>query len=190
MQSGANFSTDTACSSPATPTVTKTFVSAAQHVTGGSWDGTWDVTYTLKVTDPGSTGLLYTLDDAPSFPTGVSVNSESVVGPNGAANFWTGTGHIVQNQALAAGDTDTYTVTVNATVSSTTSTSDLSCQAGTAGKGFYNAATVTSGHDSSTAHDCGDIPTPGVPTVAKTVTSSVQNPDGTWTTAAAAPAAG
>jgi uncharacterized surface anchored protein len=181
VQSGANFSTDTACSSPATPTVTKTFVSAAQHVTGGSWDGTWDVTYTLKVTDPGSTGLLYTLDDAPGFPSGVSVNRESVVGPNGAANAWTGTGHIVHNQALAAGKTDTYTVTVNATVSAGTSANDRTCQAGTAGKGFYNAATVTSGHDSSTAHDCGGIPTPGVPTVAKTVTSSVQNADGTWT---------
>jgi hypothetical protein len=181
VQSGANFSTDTACSSPSTPTVAKTFVSASQHVSGGAWDGTWDVTYTLKVTDPGNTGLLYTLDDAPAFPAGVSVNKESVVGPNGAANPWTGTGHIAHNQVLAAGKTDTYTVTVNATVPAGTSASDRACQPGTASKGFYNAATVTSGHDSSTAHDCGAIPTPGVPTVAKTVTSSVQNADGTWT---------
>ncbi|MDQ2749519.1 MAG: SpaA isopeptide-forming pilin-related protein [Actinomycetota bacterium] len=178
-----------ACSEPVSPAIAKTFVSAVQHLVGGVWDGSVDVTYTVSVNNPSaSTGLVYSLSDSPAFPADVTINGGTVTGTDGTAPItvtpgWNGTTGtvIVTARALPANGTDTYTVVVNATVPVDVDEAELPCTDGGSGTGFDNAATATSGSDTFTANACGPIPSLTAPSITKTVIGSEQNADGSWT---------
>ncbi|MGH3492357.1 MAG: hypothetical protein ACRDQ1_03840, partial [Sciscionella sp.] len=180
------------------PKLTKTFVAATQHMVNGQWDGTWDVVYQVTETNPSTDeALSYTLNDTPGYPADVTVNSASVtkaVDSTGAMivaiNTWNGTElQIVANKSLAAGVTDTYTVLVNATVPPDEASGQCTTKPG---GGFYNASTADVSpapveeagfvrDPSFTASACGPIPSLPAVHVTKSVTSTTQNPDGTWT---------
>ena len=141
---------------------------SAQH----PGDATWDVTYTLSVTNPATTtGLVYSLTDTPGFPEGVSVNTATVTAAQDSAgqpitgliNTWDGsTLSIVGAKDLAAGVTDTYTVVIN-TTGTAQDVSTSQCQAGGSAHGYVNTGAVTSGEDSFTAQACTDIRQPDLP---------------------------
>ncbi len=157
-----------ACAEPVSPTIVKNAVASAQH----PGDATWDVTYTLSVTNPATTtGLVYSLTDTPGFPEGVSVNTATVIAAKDSAgqpitdliNTWDGsTLSIVGAKDLAAGVTDTYTVVIN-TTGTAQDVSNSQCQAGGSAHGYVNTGAVTSGADSFTAQACIDIRQPDLP---------------------------
>jgi fimbrial isopeptide formation D2 family protein len=169
-----------ACADPVSPTIVKKAVGAAQH----PGDETWDVTYTLSVTNPSTTtGLVYTLTDTPSFPAGVTVNTATVTAAHsstgetitGLTPTWDGsTLSITSAKNLAAGVTDTYTVLINATIT-TLAPSMRQCQGGEPGHGFLNTGAATSGQNTSTARACIAI-SPPVPTTTPTPTPTAPTP--------------
>lgn len=69
--------------------VTKTFTGTTQHLdSDGAWDGTWDIGYTITVTNPSTTvSLAYGLKDTPSVPQGHSLSAMTVTGPGGAVDL-------------------------------------------------------------------------------------------------------
>jgi hypothetical protein len=164
-----------------------------QHAgSDGKWDGTWDVTYTVTVTNPSDDATLsYDLTDTPEFPADVTVNAGTVTGVDndghaidGISGTWNGTSDtgILTGRSLAAGATDTYTVVVNASVPDSVTPVEATCATPQGPNfGFFNAATATSGGNTVTGQDCGNIPTVPSVNVAKTVSSVTQNADGTWT---------
>ena len=162
-----------ACAEPVSPTIVKNAVASAQH----PGDATWDVTYTLSVTNPATTtGLVYSLTDTPGFPEGVSVNTATVTAAHdstgqpitGLINTWDGsTLSIVGAKDLAAGVTDTYTVVIN-TTGTAQDVSTSQCQAGGSGYGYFNTGIVISGQDSFTAQACTAIPPASLPAVPPT----------------------
>ena len=184
-------SDSSACSAPVSPTLDKTFVSAAQHLVAGIWDGSWDVTYTIGVDNPSATtGLIYALSDTPGFPAAVTINGGTVVGSDGTNPITvlnptvpgTGTFAIVDGRSLPAGGTDTYTIVLNATVPADFDPALSECTENAPGHGFYNSSDATSGEDSFTDHDCGSVPQIPNPTVTKTVVGApVQGANGAWT---------
>jgi Prealbumin-like fold domain len=167
-----------ACDEPSRPRIEKAFQSAVQNPTTPS---EWTVSYLLTVSNAGQPhASFFTLTDTPSFSPGVTVTAATV---NGApVTFTPPTLTVVGTPtSIAAGATLSYEVAFTVTLDRTATGFSPDCVSGEAGHGFFNAATLTTGEDDLTADDCGNIP-PGVdPTVAKTVTSTVQNPDGTWT---------
>ncbi|WP_303323479.1 DUF5979 domain-containing protein [Actinomyces radicidentis] len=64
--------------------VEKTFTGTTQHLdANGAWDGTWDVAYTIKVTNPSTKAALsYGLVDTPSAPEKNTINSVTWTGPD------------------------------------------------------------------------------------------------------------
>ncbi len=180
-----------ACADPVSPTIVKKAVGAAQH----PGDQTWDVTYTLSVTNPSTTtGLVYSLTDTPSFPTGVTVNTATVTAAHsstgetitGLSPSWDGgTLSITSAKSLAAGVTDTYTVLINATIT-TLAPSMGQCQGGEPGHGFLNTGAVTSGQSTSTAKACIAI-SPPVPPTTPTPATSAPTPAPTTPTPATTP---
>src|SRR5690606_26518808 len=79
---------------------------------------------------------------------------------------------IVDNETVAAGATDIYTVTVTFTVDLvevTDQSADCEWQEGERGTGLLNVAEVSDGDPSQNDEDCEDIPNPSV-TITKTVT--------------------
>src|SRR5690606_14174875 len=79
---------------------------------------------------------------------------------------------IVDNETVAAGATDIYTVTVTFTVDLeevTDQSADCELQEGERGTGLLNVAEVSDGVPSQNDEDCEDIPNPSV-TIVKTVT--------------------
>ncbi len=169
-----------ACSEPTLPTIQKKFVSALQNS-----NGTWNVTYTVTVANPSDDATLaYNLSDTPDFPASVTVNSASAtLGGNDVGTWDAATlKDMATGKTLAPGASDVYTVVVNATVPLGLSADQRECSTESGpGHGFFNSATVTSGQNTLTADDCGNIPEVVVPNVTKTVSSLTQNADGTWT---------
>ncbi|WP_308796799.1 prealbumin-like fold domain-containing protein [Agromyces silvae] len=177
--SGGTEADDAACAAPTRPAIAKDFVSSAQDAT----DGTWDVTYTITVdnTSAGARDAYYALSDETAFAADaevlgwtVSLDGATVVtGPFGD-------GVIVPadaQRAIAAGATDVYTVVFEVRVPA--GVADAACT-GEPGNGFFNTAVLTAGNDRVTDDACGPITDGGVPSVAKTVTSTTQQPDGSW----------
>ena len=171
------------CLEPSLPELDKLFGSAVQQD-----DASWDVTYSLVVDNSGNASpAFYDLDDAPAFAAGVTVVGQSVVDVTDPAApvdiTWDGTSAIVEGAVVPAGETHSYEVTFDVEVSAGIPAANLTCDSVGEGYGFYNSATLTTGPDTLTDEDCGDITEAVVPSVAKTVAdgSPVQNPDGTWT---------
>src|SRR5690606_33301751 len=84
----------------------------------------------------------------------------------------TGNYLIVDNETVAAGATDTYTVTVTFTVDLevvTEQSANCTLEGGELGTGLLNVAEVSDGVPTQNDEDCEDIPNPSV-TIVKTVT--------------------
>ena len=162
-----------ACAEPVTPTLVKT----AGTATPGD-DGTWTLTYTVAATNDSDIPLVYDLEDDPqaTLPAGVTVVSGSV-SPAGSWNGTTAT-TLADDATLAPHSTTTYTVTIVVSVAPTVTADALDCAAPDGG--LVNSATLTSGNQVVVDDACLTVTTPTI-VHDKTVTSTTQNPDGTWT---------
>ncbi len=156
-----------ACAEPVIPTFSKSPGSVTDN-----GNGTWTATYTLSVNNSGTKAVYYDLSDTPNFPTGVTTVSGTVT-PGGS---FTG-GVIVDDKSLAAGGTDNYTVAFVIKIASTVTAAALQC---TGGNGLDNDAVVKASGQTLADDACLTVTLPSV-THQKTVTSSLQNSDGTWT---------
>ncbi|SDS81547.1 LPXTG-motif cell wall anchor domain-containing protein/conserved repeat domain-containing protein [Paraoerskovia marina] len=151
---------DSDCSSPVVPTVTKTVTSDATPDTSvDPWAGLWTITYDVTVTNPSDeTGLQYSLTDVPTPSVGTAVSAEVT----GAATLsWQSTdGPFVivpadSPTALAAGESDTYTITMSVQVPLAT---ELPVACDDDGSGLVNTAIAVSG-DFTVADDaCSELP--------------------------------
>ncbi|MBS0514859.1 MAG: hypothetical protein JSS16_05255 [Proteobacteria bacterium] len=127
---------------------------------------TYTAKYTVTVANTGTVAGTYTLQDTPGFPIGVTLNSWTVTTTGGTVNSPlpavannTAAQISASNVSIAKSATHTYTVTINFTTSSSVPASSLTCSAtGIAGSGAFNAATVTSGGNSTSAYGCGTLP--------------------------------
>ncbi len=186
---GTTIGEDEACATPVAPTFTKTAKELVQHNDAdGNWDGTFDASYELKVTNPGTEGQVvdYSLTDTPQFADGVTINDRQVVSDAGTANTdWNGnesTTDVVANQvSLKAGATHLYTVTINVSLGADIAQGDRVCatQDVEGGKGLLNSGTLNSGNESITDTDCLVIPAPEA-NIVKTATGATENADGSW----------
>lgn len=169
---GEDYTAD-ACAEPVTPTVSKTADSATANA-----DGTWTVVYTVTVSNDHDIPLFFDLEDDPqsTFPTGVTV----VSGATTPATGWDGTTvtTIADDAVVPAHDSVQYQVSVVVSVAPTVTADALDCTADDGG--LLNRATMTSGNQVLTAEDCASL-TPPTIVHEKSVVSTSQNPDGTWT---------
>lgn len=165
--------TDDACAEPVTPTVTKTADSATANV-----DGTWTVEYTITVTNDHDIPLYFDLTDDPqaTFPAGVTVLS----GSSTPATGWDATTvtTLADDAVVAANSTVEYQVSVVVSVAPSVTADALDCTADDGG--LLNRATLTSGNQVLTDEGCASL-TPPTIVHDKSVVSTSQNADGTWT---------
>ncbi|GAA2827668.1 hypothetical protein GCM10010471_06460 [Leucobacter komagatae] len=168
--------TDTGCGEPASPTVVKTAVAPTQNT-----DGTWGISYELKVTNPSSIPLAFTLSDIPkAAPAGTSIAWTSITPSTGTVSGdWLANGQgVVTTSVLAPSETRTYTITGVFTVTTAVDPETLMCDTG-GEDGLWNTAVVTNGVGTDESSACAEIPT-ATAQVTKTVTSKTQLADGTW----------
>lgn len=171
-----------ACTEPAAPKVTKTAAPAVQNPLSGEWT----LTYQVVVTNPASIQLAYNLDDtAAALPAGVTGGKWTASGPSestGSASLvpgWNGSGRVA-NGVLPAGTSHTFTVTRTVSVAASVSQSQLTCGPTSAqGGGFWNSTAVTNGVGTDADDACVTIDLAAV-SVAKTVTSTTEQSDGSW----------
>ncbi|WP_152030967.1 VWA domain-containing protein [Agromyces aureus] len=179
----AGTSTDaSACGFPSAPKIVKSGATSMQRLD----DGTWDVSYTLTVsnTDPGAKPSYYTLTDDPAFPAGVDylsyqIDAQAPVTPYDGSPFT-----VASNKAIAADAVDVYTVVINVDApAGEIPPAELECKTDNnpGGVGFLNNAIVTSGEITRTDDDCTNIDRGGEPTVEKGNPTVTQDADGVWT---------
>lgn len=161
--------------------IDKTFSSA-----GMDPDGIWTVVYDITVTNVDSQQITtYTLSDTLRFGEGIEIEEASWVGPEkepGEPNLegtWdtsrTNSAVLATNRALAPASTETYTVTVKATIPGKAwSTGSLVCTVPSSDtdSGFLNEATVTFPGGENTDEDC---ETPTRPNLNKSFVSATQD---------------
>jgi hypothetical protein len=174
---------DTGCAVPQKPVVQKTALPATQNTTTGAWT----LSYTVAVSNPTTIPLAYTVNDtAGALPAGVTGGAWAAADPTvvGGGTFvrngsWAGSGELATG-TLPAGAVHTYTVSRTVNVAANVLVSALTCgPVVNQGGGVWNTATVTNGLANDDSSDCADITPPDV-TIQKTVTSTSQQPDGTW----------
>ena len=174
---------DTGCAIPAQPVVQKTALPSVQNTTTGAWT----LSYTVKVSNPSTIPLSYTLTDtAAALPAGVTGGVWAASDPVivGGGTFirdaaWAGSGGLATG-ALPAGASHTYTVTRTVTVPATVTDDLLTCgSVVNQGGGVWNTATVTNGIAVVDSSACAEIDRPSV-NIDKTVTDTRQLVDGTW----------
>ncbi|KQM84187.1 hypothetical protein [Agromyces sp. Leaf222] len=170
-----------ACDSPSAPTIVKSGATSSQRL-----DGTWDVSYTLTVsnTGPGAKPSYYTLNDDPAFPAGVAYLSYAIDGGAPVSPYDGSAFTVASNKAIAAGATDVYTVLLNVDAPvGDIEPDELECatEGNPDGVGFLNEAIVTSGEIVRTDDDCTNISRGGEPTVVKDDPTVTQDGDGLWT---------
>ncbi|MEE6274680.1 hypothetical protein V2J56_15165, partial [Georgenia sp. MJ206] len=97
------------CIEPAAPMVVKTAGDLVDNE-----DGTWDITYTLVVSNPSDQQVTYDLSDDLGFAEGVEIETASVSRDGTTYEDWDGVDEteIVTGEALPAAATHTYTVSV------------------------------------------------------------------------------
>ena len=143
--SGNNTGTAQSCPSNAIIDVTKT--ANTQVATGPDASGNYTISYTVKVTNSGTTAGSYTqLSDAPQFSPGTSIQSVTWSGGPGNTAPTTVTAGAdgiypigtAASKTLAAGATDSYTVTVVYKQNPTSSSQLVLCNASGAGTGLFN----------------------------------------------------
>ncbi|MGW2401704.1 DUF7927 domain-containing protein [Kitasatospora sp. NPDC001664] len=144
--SGGTTSSKDACSPVAAVTSEKTLVSG-KPTSGGQWEAVYEITVTNKGAAPGT----YSLDDRARFGAGTTVSSAKVTtAPAGVTTnpAWDaqGTTRIVTDQAIGAGTTHTYRVTITAQVPANPAepkSTDCTLDAGESGTGLLNESTTT-----------------------------------------------
>ena len=167
------------CAEPALPTIEKVGIAATQDTTSPR---RWTVTYDVTVTS-GGYDTFYSLSDSPAFPTGVTlvegtaqrtdVGDQPVVSLTPGAEF-------VTDAPLAADGVHVYRVTWTVELTDAYSEDDAECT-GEPGNGFFNAAELQVGDIPIDTTACIPVDERVYPTVAKTVTSTVQDPaTGRW----------
>ncbi|OIH84555.1 hypothetical protein BLJ79_10440 [Arthrobacter sp. UCD-GKA] len=174
-----------ACAAPVAPSLDKQALGLVQHEDAdGNWDGTWDASYKLIVTNPatGGAGANYTLADTPAFAEGVTVNDRYVSSTDVEVNeAWRGSNStddvVVADQVLESGAVHTFTVIVNVSLTSAINDADRVC--GEGGHGLLNTGVLTAGNESDTDSACLEIPEPGS-NVVKTAVTAEENADGSW----------
>ena len=181
---------DSGCAQPASPTVVKTAQASTQNP-----DGTWTLSYQVVVSNTSGMQLSYELTDVPqALPTGVTpgdalgwqASGPAVAGGGTGALTagWTGEAPSTQlaTGLFPSGATHTYTVTRVVSVAADVADDEINDCGATPndGGGLWNTATVTNRAGGNSSSDCAEIDRPEVD-VEKTVTSTVQNADGTWT---------
>ena len=151
-------------------------------------DGTWEVGYDVTVTNTSGVDGTYDLTDTIEFGEGITPleASWSLEGSDETGE-WEDlpdelTATLATGRELAAGASETYTVTVVADVAAgviqgETGEGQCTGEDGTDGGGFLNAATVTFEDQSVTDRDCLE---PTHQTFEKTFESALRQPDGTW----------
>lgn len=162
-----------ACAAPVKPTFVKDPGTATSNT-----DGTWTLTYTLTATNSTSIPLYFDLVDNPqaTLPAGVTVVSGSV-SPAGSWNPLSNT-TVADDAVLPANSSKAYTITLVVGIAPSVTASTLDCSV--TGKGLKNSATLTSGGQILADDACLTVVPPTI-VHDKTVTSTSQNPDGTWT---------
>lgn len=139
----------------------------------------FDVVYTMLVNNPSGVSSNYSLIDTPGFDPNVNVVSAGFTLNGGAANALPVAGPWTlqpQWRALAAGATDTYSLTVRININRGGTTANDSCASpSSAGSGLHNSASATlqgsSGNPNSNlpASACRNTPTPVWVTLNKTL---------------------
>ncbi|HRA06692.1 MAG TPA: hypothetical protein PKV13_08745 [Propionicimonas sp.] len=168
---------DTGCAEPASPTVAKTGSAAQQNA-----DGSWTISYQVKVTNPSTMVLAYAVDDdAAALPAGVTaVGFWTAAGPSepeGTSSLngnWNGTGELATG-LLPAGRTHTFTLTRKVSVAPSVTDATLTCTDG----GLWNTAKVDNGVGGNDSDACVSIVRPTV-TVSKTETGTTHLVNGQW----------
>ncbi|MDQ0093763.1 DUF7927 domain-containing protein [Paeniglutamicibacter psychrophenolicus] len=174
-----------ACAAPVAPSLDKQALELVQHENAdGDWDGTWDASYKLIVSNPGTDGASanYTLTDTPAFADGVTVNDRHVGSTDVVVNeAWHGGNStddvVVADQVLESGAVHTFTVIVNVTLTSAINDAERVC--GEGGHGLLNTGVLTAGNESDTDSACLEIPAPSS-NVVKTAVTAEENADGSW----------
>lgn|GEM_PF-2765195 len=150
-------------------------------------DGTYDIIYTIEVSNVAEGPGRYDLIDDLAFGAGIIVNSAVVTSADVPDDLtgWTGSGTIVTGVDIAGLASDTYTVTVNASVPASVPATARDCtldpdDAGATG--FLNTADlVVGGEVADEADACVEAPPANIG-VTKTIPADgfVQNADGTY----------
>ncbi|GLZ30111.1 hypothetical protein Lesp02_23010 [Lentzea sp. NBRC 105346] len=150
-------------------------------------DGTFTQVYDITVTDVGAGATRYDLVDELRFGAGAEVRAASMTntapGTVPVNPSWDGTTNLFAATAITIGGGVSHTYRVTATVApdphvTTGAAADCVVDAGETGTGFRNVATATQNGKALEADAC---TAPPAITVAKKVTGSVQNGDGTHT---------
>ncbi|MEM7573230.1 MAG: T9SS type A sorting domain-containing protein [Bacteroidota bacterium] len=156
-------------------------------------DGTYDVTYTIAVSNVGGAAGEYNLTDTPTFEDDVTINSGSYSGEASGALNTSGSTTLTEDNPIAAGATETFTLVFNVTLDLTGTINDggddvyTACEGGSAegitgtpGTGLYNRADLDTNDDGQpdlSDDDCGDLPAYELD---KEFVSAIVQPDGTY----------
>jgi hypothetical protein len=142
--------------------IEKTFISAIAQA-----DGSFNVNYTIQVTNSGGSGL-YDLTDNQGFDTDVLINNASYTsnapGNPGSNLFGTGTWILANDQPISANGTHTYNLLVNVRLNLTDNIGNniyqpCLTQNPSSGNGLYNQAKVYVNDILKDQDDaCGDLP--------------------------------
>ncbi len=134
---------------------------------------TYNVTYNLTVQNLGAVNGQYDLTDIPGFDNDININSASftTTAPGNPGGVLAGTPWVLANdQAIAAGASHTYTITVNVTLNLEPGSGgdNIYTKCGnttpgdpTSGEGLYNQSRLDSNNDGTPEEikeACGDIP--------------------------------
>ena len=146
----------------------KTFVSATVQA-----DGSYDVVYTIAVTNSGGATGTYGLTDTPSFDDDVTINSGTFTG-EASGTLTSGTTTLTMGNSIAGGATEDFTLTYNVTLNLSGDANDndngdnsyTSCSTGgpngngAPDQGLYNLAELDTNNDGQPDGDdaCGDLP--------------------------------
>ncbi|MDR6904696.1 putative repeat protein (TIGR01451 family) [Agromyces sp. 3263] len=146
-----------ACDEPGQATAEKLVTGPATNLGLGNWE----VEYEITVTNDSDDDLFYDLSDTPAFPAGVSITSAVATDPNGdVVASWNGDTDttLTTGDAIAAGTTEVWTITIQAFVANIVSIDTVDCVASETGNGFFNGATFGNGTIVTELDDCTDIP--------------------------------
>ncbi|TDN90595.1 VWA domain-containing protein [Microbacterium sp. BK668] len=167
------------------PTIVKTVTGTDQDPSTGDWTITYAIEVTLAPVGPGNPDGLaaeYDLTDTLDFGGGIEVVEATWAGQSsGTFDPVTDPAELASDEAIAAGATHVYSVTVRATVTAeaidggTTSCDPGEGQTG----GFLNTALLSSGGEDTPVDACAE---PVFPTISKSSAQggAVQQPDGSW----------
>ncbi|MFT4260790.1 hypothetical protein [Microbacterium sp.] len=184
--SGTVVDEDSACA-PVQPQPIPEIVKTVQSTSIDTATGIWNVEYRVVVTNPNAQySTRYDLNDELHFGDGAQIVSAVVSSSDAVtAPGWNGSTvtAVSEDVTLAAGASDTYTVTVlvdPASLDDESAAADCRIDEAETGTGYLNVATVTAGSVQRTASACTPITDPSVTKTA--VGQPVQDAEtGLWT---------